>query len=67
MSLASSEALRTGVNEMGKIPILLEPERRREARWGRGADQEVCVCGGIQMGWEKKGLLEGVTVEQRPK
>lgn len=43
MSLASSEALRTGVNEMGKIPILLEPERRREARWGRGADQEVCV------------------------
>lgn len=54
MSLASSEALRTGVNEMGKIPILLEPERRREARWGRGADQEVCVWGGNSDGMGKK-------------
>lgn len=53
MSLASSEALRTGVNEMGKIPILLEPERRREARWGRGADQEV-GGGGYSDGMEKK-------------
>lgn len=60
MSLASSEALRTGVNEMGKIPILLEPERRREARWGRGADQEVCVCGG-EFRWDgkKKASLKG--------